>query len=217
MVNLHHFIMDGAIWKLRDGRVGQVLLRDGRTGHEEAFRPSRPWLRQIVYLACVGSVIVPAVSLYETSIGIPSARQSKRIDAAFDRLRLVGRESIGLHNYTGREYASLGRFEAALRHFERSVELHPTPDGLTGVGHMQRQLGRYDEAGRAYDAALALDADFIGALVGNAHVIAIDSPSPQAADLERARALVDHALGLQPELAEALQLQGSIAEVEARL
>ncbi|MDP6978941.1 MAG: hypothetical protein QF570_10115 [Myxococcota bacterium] len=28
MVNLHHFIMDGAIWKLRDNREGRVLLRE---------------------------------------------------------------------------------------------------------------------------------------------------------------------------------------------
>ena len=27
VVNLHHFILDGAIWKLRDGRVAGVLLR----------------------------------------------------------------------------------------------------------------------------------------------------------------------------------------------
>ena len=27
VVNLHHFVLDGAIWKLRDGRVANVLLR----------------------------------------------------------------------------------------------------------------------------------------------------------------------------------------------
>ena len=27
MINLHHFVLDGAIWKLRDGRVARVLLR----------------------------------------------------------------------------------------------------------------------------------------------------------------------------------------------
>ncbi len=28
-VNLHHFVLDGAIWKLRDGRVARILLRAG--------------------------------------------------------------------------------------------------------------------------------------------------------------------------------------------
>ena len=26
-VNLHHFVLDGAIWKLRDGRVARIPLR----------------------------------------------------------------------------------------------------------------------------------------------------------------------------------------------
>jgi tetratricopeptide (TPR) repeat protein len=31
LVNLHHFILDGAIWKLRDGRIARLLLGSNRT------------------------------------------------------------------------------------------------------------------------------------------------------------------------------------------
>ena len=36
VVNLHHFILDGAIWKLRDGRVARILLR-GPSAPEASF------------------------------------------------------------------------------------------------------------------------------------------------------------------------------------
>src|SRR4029450_13310551 len=31
-VNLHHFILDGAIWKLRDGRMARIRLRRSERG-----------------------------------------------------------------------------------------------------------------------------------------------------------------------------------------
>jgi hypothetical protein len=32
IVNLHHFVLDGAIWTLRDGRVARMLLRPAGEG-----------------------------------------------------------------------------------------------------------------------------------------------------------------------------------------
>ncbi len=218
MVNLHHFIMDGAIWKLRDGRVAQVLVRESEDVQAEPIEAkSRSWLRRVVYAACVLSVAVPAVSYYETAIGIPAARHPQRIDTAFDRLRLIGRESIRLHNYSAGEYAKLGQFELALRHFERSVELHPTPDGLTGVGNMQRRLGRTVAAREAYEAALAIDDGYVGALLGSAQLEALDVANPTRGAVDRARKRVERVLAITPELPEALRLRSRIAEIEARL
>ncbi len=45
IVNIHHFVLDGAIWKLRDGRIAQLLL--GKKGSESMFRtrfPAWNWL-----------------------------------------------------------------------------------------------------------------------------------------------------------------------------
>ena len=48
VVNLHHFVLDGAIWKLRDGRVARVLLRTaegpGETGVGAATTQGSPAL-----------------------------------------------------------------------------------------------------------------------------------------------------------------------------
>ncbi|HXW61779.1 MAG TPA: tetratricopeptide repeat protein [Candidatus Acidoferrales bacterium] len=36
LVNIHHFILDGAVWKLRDSRVAELLLDKGRRGTAES-------------------------------------------------------------------------------------------------------------------------------------------------------------------------------------
>lgn len=218
MVNLHHFIMDGAIWKLRDGGVGKVLLRSSSEEGPAAIEPpKRPWLTRLVYAACLLSILVPAVNYYETSVGIPNARKPERIDTAFERLRLLGRESIGLHLYAGREYLKLGQPALALRHFERSLELHPTPDAHTSVGNAHRNLGDREAALAAYDAALGLDPDYIGALLSRARASALDVQSPTREQIERARSDIDRALRARPDHPAALALSKRLLEVETRL
>ena len=39
LVNLHHFLLDGAIWKLRDSRIASFLLHKRETGKEVAVQP----------------------------------------------------------------------------------------------------------------------------------------------------------------------------------
>ncbi len=36
LVNLHHFILDGSIWKLRDSRIASLLLNERSSGKEVA-------------------------------------------------------------------------------------------------------------------------------------------------------------------------------------
>lgn len=104
-----------------------------------------------------------------------------------------------------------------LRHFQRGIELHPTPEGWTGVTNASRWLGHPAEARRTFDAALALDADSIGALLGSASARALDSPQPDRDEVARAREEVEQVLSLRPALPEGVQLLARIAEVEARL
>jgi len=39
LVNLHHFLLDGALWKLRDSRIACYLLHKRETGEEVAVQP----------------------------------------------------------------------------------------------------------------------------------------------------------------------------------
>jgi tetratricopeptide (TPR) repeat protein len=41
LVNLHHFILDGAIWKLRDSRISALLINTGQEAVEAGPQPNR--------------------------------------------------------------------------------------------------------------------------------------------------------------------------------
>jgi tetratricopeptide (TPR) repeat protein len=41
LVNIHHFILDGAIWKLRDSRIAALLLNKSQQARENQAEPSR--------------------------------------------------------------------------------------------------------------------------------------------------------------------------------
>lgn len=204
VVNLHHFIMDGAIWKLRDGRVGSVLLRSVEPSSATASQAKTSTITSRllpigVWTACALSVVVPLVDLYETEIAIPSASKPAHIDAALRKIRLVGRESLGLHNYVGQEYARLKQPTIAIQHFKRSLELFPTPDAWTALANEYRNINETSLARAAYDAALSIQPERLGALLGAATVRAFDPKVPTRNDIAEARELLKRAIAAHPE------------------
>ena len=62
-VNIHHFILDGAIWKLRDTGVGGVLLAEAKPG-TEGGAASRSEHRLLVPLGWMAAIFFTALSLY---------------------------------------------------------------------------------------------------------------------------------------------------------
>lgn len=66
VANIHHFILDGAIWKLRDGRVARALLRSQSEAEVEGPQSETPrrWLRPIVLgMGAVGVIVKVTVML----------------------------------------------------------------------------------------------------------------------------------------------------------
>src|SRR6185369_15409006 len=54
LVNLHHFILDGAIWKLRDGRIAALLLSSQVVHGWRWFRSASPAARGLrISVACL--------------------------------------------------------------------------------------------------------------------------------------------------------------------
>jgi len=51
LVNLHHFILDGAIWKLRDSRIARFLLNTPETGGFAESEPQSAFARAMAWLA----------------------------------------------------------------------------------------------------------------------------------------------------------------------
>ncbi|HET6277670.1 MAG TPA: hypothetical protein VFG08_02705, partial [Candidatus Polarisedimenticolia bacterium] len=53
-VNVHHFILDGVIWRLRSGRIAGILLRgreESPAAHAAAPHRRRSWIRPLVWAA----------------------------------------------------------------------------------------------------------------------------------------------------------------------
>ena len=153
-VNLHHFILDGAIWKLRDGAIARALLRPAPPN------PGGPqlrssWIRRFALGASTLSVLVPLTSVYE-GYAIDRTPTPERIDLAVQRLRWVGREPVRLHLAVGRRSEEESRVEAAIAHYRRSLEMFPTAEAWSGLGRLHVQAGRREDALAAYHEAAAL-------------------------------------------------------------
>jgi hypothetical protein len=165
VVNIHHFILDGAIWKLRDGRIARVLLRsreapaDGTAPHAVTPERTLTGVRAAVVVAGVAYMVTTAVGTWETEFGFYRAAARgdvERLRSASQRLRWVGRESPSLHAQIALFDANAGDLDAAVAEIERSLALHPTAEAWSILGDLLRRQGKPDAARDAYGEAQAL-------------------------------------------------------------
>jgi hypothetical protein len=158
VVNLHHFVLDGAIWKLRDGRVARVLLRAPEPLEPGAPGPPArwPWARALVWSLAALGLSVPLVEAYGRR-ALAGATQLEQIQHSTRLLKWVGRETTEMHYWIGAAYAKRGNHEAAIEHYQRSLELFPTGRVWLALGSEYRALGRPEQAQAAFAAAVALN------------------------------------------------------------
>lgn len=130
-VNLHHFILDGAIWKLRDGAVGNVLV-----GQTSAARQAAPtarglgaWVSRAAFVAVgLATAGAWAAAAWEKEMGIRRAAAAgnlARVEAAARRLALLGRDGPRIHVAIGRLREARGEKDAAHAAYEAALALDP--------------------------------------------------------------------------------------------
>jgi tetratricopeptide (TPR) repeat protein len=129
VVNIHHFILDGAIWKLRDGRIAALLLN------------SQDRLSSAT--AAAGSGVVTSMRwLTGTSRGARALRVSAALLllawGTVDQVRYY----LALH---GESLPDLQR-AADLDSFDSSLEMH--------LGRKEQEAGKIDKAVAAWQQAL---------------------------------------------------------------
>jgi hypothetical protein len=161
-VNIHHFILDGAIWKLRDGKIARILLRgQNALGDLTEIKPSwaRVKLMPLVLAAGLASTLGNIVGIWEFEFGFRRAAMASdpdRLKTAAKRLRWVGRDNAGLHEQIALFDAHAGRLDDAIREIERSIELHETGEALKLLGKFNSQEGNTEAARDAYERAREL-------------------------------------------------------------
>jgi hypothetical protein len=138
-VNLHHFLLDGVIWKLRDARVGAALVARPAPAPAPALglRTNVSWPLR-VGIAAVGALAVAfwSIGTWEREVGYRQALlhdDVERLELASRRLALVGRDGPKIHEDLGRKRAQRGEQAKALEEYRRSQALAPTPDAWPGM------------------------------------------------------------------------------------
>ena len=174
LVNIHHFILDGALWKLRDSRVSALLLNTNAKTQDAAREASNPLQSASRWLASsapgartirIGAVVllfgwaaVDQMHFYWSSKteNLPALERAAKLnpDDSSVQLRLAQAERVA------------GNRNAALEAFHRAAEISPA--GFSQQEAFARGLieaGRDAEAYTQYGKILARWPRNIDALV----------------------------------------------------
>jgi tetratricopeptide (TPR) repeat protein len=190
-VNVHHFILDGAIWKLR-GRIAEVLIRS-RPERSEAAAPARRFgLRHAVWAACALALAAHAAKLVdEENLRRSLARRDfASVRSAADRIALAGMDRASVRRAIGQELLREGRPREAREELERSVAIAPSAEAWVLLGRTHEADRAWARAAEAYERALALGLPRDGELATLARGA---RAWLEAGEPLRARALLDRA------------------------
>jgi tetratricopeptide (TPR) repeat protein len=221
LVNLHHFLLDGAIWKLRDTRIARFLLNsnDGNDKPEEKAQsmlargmkwvasgsPTARTLRigTLVVLLLWGGLDRLHFYYANVAASLPALQRAAEWapDDSSVQLRLARAE------------AAAGEHEAALQSLKRASEVNPNNLGVQqAYAEALIQSGKDQDAYFLYQKFLALAPKDANALVNYgllAHRLGHD---PEAVDSwQRAVDLDPSQTNAQLYLAQALEQEGETA------
>ncbi len=198
--NVHHFLLDGAIWKLREGRVARLLVERGdaaesrlaSVGPRPAGFPHRA-LRGTAW--AIGAVLLVGVAgdaVLRVATSAPTT-SAARLDAANRALTWIGRESPWLHERRARALEAAGEVSAAVSAFERSLALAPRVPGWLALGALHERHGAWEQAERCYAEARTLDGRDGDALYRALRLEARRAGAPDPANAARAKLARRHA------------------------
>jgi hypothetical protein len=171
VINLHHFILDGAIWKLRDGRVARLLLRTQPDGGAAAARRGEASWRMPALVWGIGALCLAIPSLELWDAHAVRSRDVERVEGAARRLAWIGRERIGVLNALGALRSERGEVEEAEIAYRRALALRRDP---TVLNNLAWTLAVADGDAAAAQEAVALSEEAV-AHFGSGDAAALDT------------------------------------------
>lgn len=200
LINIHHYVLDGAIWKLRDGRIARLLV-SADTPRTADAPPALPqglrwggvgrgvaWAAvACLALAAFGADTLRGYLLLQAG-GLREAQKWQDAEGFYrGALRFNGRTVDAMEGLAVAEMQA-GNFAQAAEHWVESVRLNPISAHLRdGLGETYLRLGRVDDALEQLEQAVLLaPKDEIGLrLLAQGHWA--------KGDREQARALIERA------------------------
>jgi len=161
-INIHHFILDGAIWKLRNTRIGGVLIRSGPETTDTSPERSSRGLRAVVWGLCAAGALVAALMFVEMEIRfdrIYAKSDWQGVENILDRARWFGRDKAGTRRRIARQMFSAGDTQGAIDNYRRAIALTPNASYFGELGFVQQQTGDLDAAVALYLEGLELQPD----------------------------------------------------------
>ena len=207
-INIHHFMLDGAIWKLRNPRVRNILIRNaGDAAEDQAPRTDAPWHRRLVWSVAAATIPVAALVYWQESVAVPRALDRADLAAAergLDQVAWFGRDNELYRLVLARALAQRGEGAHALEQFERSLTLLPRLDLFAEVALLYEREERYEEAILTARRGLAIDPERPGLHYREGMAwMALQRPDRARDALERANRLLPGTPKIEKALARA--------------
>ena len=174
LVNIHHFILDGAIWKLRDGRIASLLLNsrdrisDAASEASGYFAAAGKWLAGST--AGVRSLRVGAVLLLLVWGTVDQARYylSLNTDDVHDLQRAAALDGYdsSLQMRLARKQMDNGQEKEAEASWKLAVQANPTdPGARQALLRLLIDQNRFDEAYNLTESSLKIAPKDVNLLV----------------------------------------------------
>jgi tetratricopeptide (TPR) repeat protein len=169
VVNIHHFILDGALWKLRDTRVASVLIDRGAKSApvaetQPAIKKSSRKKPAAAAKASRSRILAPAFAIGATTLlflwggmdQVHFALSNNDGDlASLERAADMNPYDSALHARIALAEAKAGNRDEAVAALARAVNLNPANIGLQqAYARALLEAGRYDDAYSLYKKTL---------------------------------------------------------------
>jgi tetratricopeptide (TPR) repeat protein len=139
-VNLHHFILDGAIWKLRNSRIAGILIRSQPTEPQDEPLPAGPsWRRRMTWAAVTvfgASMVVGFIEIHHRFPKALARQQFESAEAILYRAALYGRDTGMLEGRLANGLVRAKDPVGAEPHYWLSLQLAPQVDGYLQLGRL---------------------------------------------------------------------------------
>jgi tetratricopeptide (TPR) repeat protein len=122
--NLHHFLLDGAIWKLRDGRIARILLRPAAELEKPAaLEPVRARGRALL-LHGGGALALSVMLVSLACLEAVNSQHRPTAEFAARALHWMRRDSAQVLGTLADLYAGEGRLDDAEATYRRALAIH---------------------------------------------------------------------------------------------